>query len=94
MKLSEVTPGILAQYAKTDEEALTEVELAMWPAAVSYVLGQTGMTAEKAEQYADLTLAALVVFCDFLDNRQLTVQSDKANLVVSSILGMYCNNLL
>lgn len=93
MKLSEVTPAVMAEYVRPASE-LTKTEEEMWPAAVSYVLGQTGLTAEEADEYPDITIAALAVFSDFYDNRQVTVQNDKVNRVVESILGMYCKNLL
>ncbi|MCI8285243.1 MAG: phage gp6-like head-tail connector protein [Firmicutes bacterium] len=93
MKWSEVNIKDVAEYLREDEE--TELLTPILAAARSYILGYTGLTAEEAEKYEDLSLALLAVCADMYDKRGATsTVSLSENRLVSNILGMYSVNLL
>lgn len=92
MKLSEITPEIAAEYLHIEEEP--GALLPMLAAAKQYALSFTGLSAQDAEQYEDLTLAVLILCGDLYDHRTMTVENDKVNQTVQTILGLYRSNLL
>ena len=92
MKLSEVTAKQVGDYIRVDsKESIVPIILS---AAKMYVLNYTGLTAEKADDYEDLTVALLVLCSDMYDNRQMAVDNSSVNKVVQSILDMHCLILL
>lgn len=91
VKLSELTPETAREHARTDPNDLEAVYL---EAAKHYVLSYTGLTAERAEDNPELALAALVLFAEFTDNRQLTTDNDRVNETLKSLLDMHSVNLL
>ena len=93
MKWAEVTTKDVAEYLREDEE--TELLTPILSAARSYILGYTGLTADEAEKYEDLSLALLAVCADMYDKRGATsTTSLSENRLISNILGMYSVNLL
>lgn len=92
MKVSEVTSQTVSEYLKIDSsDTMLPIILS---AAKSYILKYTGIAEADANNYEDLTIALLVLCSDMYDNRQMSVDSDKVNKVVQSILDMHCLNLL
>jgi hypothetical protein len=59
-----------------------------------YVGEYTGRTIQELDDYKDVIIVILVLVQDMWDNRTLYVDSDKANMVVDSILGLHSVNLL
>lgn len=92
MKLSEITPEIAAGYLRIEEEP--EALLPMIAAAKQYVLSFTGLAEETADEYEDITIAALILCGDLYDHRTMVVDNDKVNQTVQTILGLYRSNLL
>lgn len=93
MKWSEVTIKDVAEYLREDEEA--ELLTPILAAARSYILSYTGLKADEAEEYEDLSLALLAVCADMYDKRgAMSTVSLSENRLVSNILGMYSVNLL
>lgn len=93
MKWAEVTTKDVAEYLREDEE--TKLLTPILAAARSYILSYTGLKAEEAEKYEDLSLALLAVCADMYDKRGATsTVSLSENRLVSNILGMYSVNLL
>ena len=91
MKASEITVSDLCEYLRTDD---TKQLIIMLNSAKAYVKSYTGLTDEEIDKHEDITHAIFVLVSEMYDNRTLTVKSDKSNIVVSSILNMYCMNLL
>ena len=92
VKISDVTDDIIAEHCKASpEDPLLRV---YWGAAVSAVLGRTGLGADEADEHDDLTVAALALTRDMLDNPSYHIDSDKANKLVDGILGLHDHNLL
>lgn len=96
MKISDVTVQDLIIYVRednTDASTLSTFDM-MLSAAKSYIKSYTGLTDEQMDEKEDLTIALFVLVTDMYDNRVYTVQNDKVNKVVSSILNMHSQNLL
>lgn len=95
MVLSQLSPQEVRQYGRIDtdyfDDALIE---ALISAASAFCLSYTGLTAEEADQYEDIALAATVIAVDMYDNRSMIVDKDTVNPTVSAILGLHSRNLL
>lgn len=102
MKISEITNAIAVDYARIDLDGFTEAEQAailaemdiILTAAKSYITSYTGLTIDELDEYADVTIACLVLCSDMFDNRQMTVDNDNVNKTVQTILGMHRRNLI
>lgn len=94
MKISEVTTTDLKEYAhvyNNDDDKLFSNILA---ACKSYIKNYTGLSIEQMDTKEDLTIALMVLSNEMYDNRTFTVQDDKVNKVIKSILDMHSINLL
>jgi len=94
LKISEVTIQSLKDYAKVDyndDDALFSIILA---AVKAHILSYTGLSSDNADLKEDLTIALFVLANEMYENRQFTVQNDKINTVIKSILDSHCINLL
>ena len=93
MKLREVTEEDVMGFGRIEEEDRRLIP-AILSAAQSYVLGYTGLSLEETDPYEDITLACLVLCCEMYDNRNLTVENEKVNPYVKSVLAMHAVNYL
>ena len=92
MKISEVTIDIVSNYLRLDfEEPLLPIMLS---GAKAYITSYTGIEDVDLDSKEDLTMAYLALISDMYDNRSVTVEKDKVNKIVDTILNMYCINLL
>lgn len=92
MKISELTDDIVREFCGIDEESkLLPVFRA---AALGFITGYTGLTAEEIDEHEDITQAYLVLINDMSCARDYTVSRDTVNPAVSAILGMYAKNYL
>jgi uncharacterized phage protein (predicted DNA packaging) len=94
MKISEVKIEDLKEFAHvyhTEDDRLFTSILA---ACKSYISGYTGLTTEQMDSKEDLTIALKVISNEMYDNRSFSVENDKVNSVVKSILDMHSVNLL
>lgn len=94
MKISEVTMQDLKEYARVDfldDDYLFENIL---KACKSYIRGYTGLTLEVMDEKEDLTMVLFVLSNELYDNRSFTVQNDKVNTVIKSIMDMHSINYL
>lgn len=95
MRLSEIKLSDVVDFLRLEEEEYSESTMqAVMSAAKSYILEYTGLSAEAADEKADLWLAYMVLCQDMHDNRSMYVEKDNVNKVVKSILNMHCVNLL
>ena len=94
MKISEVTITNLKEYANVghalDDKLFQDILLA----TKSYIKGYTGLTLEQLDEKEDLTIALMILANEMYDNRAYTVENDKVNKIVNSILDMHSINLL
>ncbi len=93
MKLREVTEEDVVGFGRIEEEDRRLIP-AILSAARSYVLGYTGLSLEETDPYEDITLACLVLCCEMYDNRNLTVENEKVNPYIKSVLAMHAVNYL
>jgi len=106
MKVSELTMETLCPFLRESAEELSDAERqlieSMKDAAVSYVMKRCNIDGidkpdahgRMLDDYPDITIAVLVLMTDMYDNRQMTVDSNKENQVVQSILGLHDFNLV
>ena len=97
MKVSEVTATELMEYARvddiTDTETVKTFELILL-SIKSFVKGYTGLTDADMDTKDDLTILLLVLSNEMYENRIYSVQNDKVNKVIYSILNIHSRNLL
>lgn len=91
MKLSELTVEHARPHARAEPSGLDQFYL---DTAKKYVLDYTAVPTEKADDDPTFALAALVLFAEFADNKQLTTDNNKVNATLASLLDMHCVNLL
>lgn len=94
MKISEVTIGELKEYAHVYHNEDDRLFTSILAACKSYIKGYTGLTVEKIDEKEELTIALYVLSNEMYDNRTFTVENDKVNTVIKSILDMHSINLL
>ena len=94
MKISEVTITDLKEYANVDHVLDDNLFQAILMATKSYIKSYTGLTVEQMDTKEDLTIVLMILANEMYDNRTYTVENDKANKVVTSILDMHSINLM
>lgn len=94
MKISEVTITDLKEYANVDHSLDDNLFHNILLAVKSYIKNYTGLTIEEMDNKEDLTIALMILCNEMYDNRAYTVENDKTNKVVNSILDMHSVNLL
>lgn len=95
-KVSDITPQDLAEYIRLPDPTSDDINTlsTLLTVAKVYVGEYTGRTIQELDDYKDVIIVILVLVQDMWDNRTLYVDSDKANMVVDSILGLHSVNLL
>lgn len=94
MKPSEITPYEVIKYARMDDMDADLSPEALLAAAKAFVKSYTGLTDEELDKHEEISIAILALCTDMYDNRQSTVENDKVNRVVETILGLHSVNLL
>ena len=96
MKISEITTQDLKEYANeySEDPEVIKTFNNILVACKSYVKNYTGLTVEQIDTKEDLTIALMVLANEMYDNRVYTVQDNKVNIVIKSILDMHSINLL
>ena len=102
MRISDVTPGTVAEYARLPEGSYTEMELlGIMAAARQYIEGYTGIKQypespedPALDDYEDLTMAYLILCQDLYDNRSTQQDNAAVNRTLDTILGMHGRNLV
>lgn len=93
MKFSEINEEIVKQYANAYDEDTAMLKIIL-NGAKSFIRSYTGLTDEEIDKYEDISIVLLVLCNDMFENRMYSVDTSKANIVISSILDMYSVNLL
>lgn len=94
MKISEITIEELKSYANVFHSEDDNLFKSILAASKAYIKNYTGLTTEQMDLREDLTIALYVLSNELYDNRSFTVQNDKVNTVIKSILDMHSVNLL
>lgn len=94
MKISELEIGEIKDYCGISDDDSDSIILAMQQAALTYIIGYTGLTAAEVDANEMLTVAYLVLINEMFSTRTMTVANDKENPCVKQILSMYSKNYL
>lgn len=94
MKISEVTIEDLKEYSNIYFDEDPKNLKMILESVKAYIIGYTGLTIDKLDTKEDITMALFILANDLYDNRSFTVENDKINPVIESILNMHCINLL
>lgn len=94
--ISGITVDQLVDYIREDnpDESVKKQISIMRAAAISYMTGYTGQTAEYLDEHDEFDAVLMVLVADMYDNRSLIVDNDKQNPFVMSVLDMHRVNLL
>jgi hypothetical protein len=94
MIISNVTIEDLKEYARVYDNEDDNLFHSILLACKTYIRGYTGLTFEQMDEKEDLTIALFVLSNELYDNRTFSVQDDKVNVVIKSILDMHSLNWL
>ena len=95
-KVSEITAQDLADYIRLSDPDANDLNTlnTLLSVAKVYVAEYTGRTIQDLDDYRDIIIAVMILVQDMFDNRTLYVDTNNANKVVESILGLHSVNLL
>lgn len=95
MKFSEITEEDIVAYMNEDiEDVDIRVIRPILLGAKSYIKSYTGQKEEFLDTKEDTIIALYVIATEMYENRRFTVEKEKINPMIQSILDMYCINLL
>lgn len=94
MKISEVTIYDLKEYANVDHDYDNNIFRNILLSSKSYIKSYTGLNEEQIDSKEELTIALMILCNEMYENRIYTVENDKVNKIVNSILDMHSINLL
>ena len=94
MKVSEINVNEVVRYLRVDDEESSQILHPILAAAKEYVKDYTGLTEEELDTHETFYTAVMVLCQDMYDNRCMYVEKSNVNKVVSTILDMYCVNLV
>lgn len=93
MKFSQITVDEVVEYCNAYESDKKILNIIL-VAAKSHIKGITGRTEEDLDKFEDVTIAVLILCNEMFENRLFSVENNKVNLVVDSIINKYSINLL
>lgn len=94
IKLNEITIEDLKKYSHVYHNEDNDLFTIILEACKSYILSYTGLAIEVASDKKELAIALLVLANEMYDNRSFTVENDKVNPVIETLLSMHSINLL
>lgn len=94
MKISEVTITDLKEYANIDHDYDDKIFSNILLSSKAYIKSYTGLNQEQIDEKEELTMALMILCNEMYENRIYTVENDKVNKIVNSILDMHSINLL
>ena len=94
MKISQVTIQDLKSYVLVTHSEDDPLFTSILTAGKQYIQSYTGLSSESMDLKEDLTMALFVICTELYDNRAYTVESDKINPFIRSVLQMHSINLL
>lgn len=96
MKVSELTLEDITIHCGISECDESEKRLlnACKQAAIAYVKGHTGLSAEDIDSYEDITIAVECLINEMYNQREMTVTKSTLNPTITAILGMHSRNFV
>lgn len=92
MKISELTPAIIAEYVHVDPA--DPLIPSMTSAAIAFVRDYTGLTDAELDEHDDLWIAVAVLTSDMYDQRAFAVDRANINPTAQQILWSHATNYL
>ncbi len=93
MKINEVPDSLIIKHCNVYDDDMDLIKLYK-ESAKSYIKSYTGLDDDGINKYEDLTIVYLNLISDMYDNRSFTVENDKENKMLNSIMFMHSINLL
>lgn len=95
-KVSDITPQALAEYLRIVDADQTDLDTlnTLLTVAKVYAGEYTGRTIQELDGIKDMIIVIMILVQDMWDNRTMYVDTNNANKVVESILGLHSVNLL
>lgn len=95
-KVSELTVTDLMNYAHeySDDPETIKLFTTLLITSKGFIRSYTGLSDEQMDLIPDLIIAVKIIANELYDNRAMTVQNEKVNPVVKTILDMHSINLL
>ncbi|MFD1957318.1 head-tail connector protein [Paenibacillus thailandensis] len=94
MGISQITKQNIKDYIRMDyDDDDSDLDIIML-AVKAYIKGYTGLTDEDMNTKDDLSIVYMVLCNELYSQRQYTVDNNKVNVVVKTILDMHSVNLL
>lgn len=96
MKIGELSTQVIrAHCGISDMSGETTILLEMYKAAATaFVLGYTGISEDKLDEFEDITVACCCIIDDMYNNRSMTVTRETLNPTARNILDSHSRNLL
>lgn len=94
MKISDITIEDLKKYANVFHDEDDDLFDSILTSCKSYIKGYTGLDDVQMDDREELSIAIYVLSNELYDNRMFTVDKNKVNFVVNSILSMHSFNLI
>lgn len=94
MKVSELDIAMVKLYLKVefnDDDMLIQLII---DGAKGYLKSYTGLDDIMIDTKEDLTLGLLALITDMYENRSFTIEQDKVNKIIDSMLSLHSINLL
>ena len=91
MKAGSLTPAGLADYLRIGEPDAAELKLlrGLREAALSYIMGRTGLGREQVDEKPELAYAAMVLVSHMYDSRSYQLGPDYSNKMVEAAIAMH-----
>lgn len=93
MKINDVPDLLIIKHCNVYDDDMDLIKIYK-ESAKSYIKSYTGLDDEEINKYEDLTIVYLNLISDMYDNRSFTVENDKENKMLNSIMFMHSINLL
>lgn len=93
MKINDVPDLLIIKHCNVYDDDMDLIKLYK-ESAKSYIKSYTGLDDDGINKYEDLTIVYLNLISDMYDNRSFTVENDKENKMLNSIMFMHSINLL
>lgn len=94
MKVSEITLDFVKDYLRLDDDTDDLLITAIIQASKQYIKGQTHLTEDELDTYADLPIACLALIADMYEVRQATSTRLNENPCVSFILNNHARGFI
>ena len=95
MKIAEISTDEIKNYMGIyDDSDDTLISQIFKPAAIKHITDYTGLIESEVLDNDNMAITFLILISYLYDNRSVSVQNDKINIIFKNNLNMYRQNLL